>query len=330
MRNMVSTFVPGLEGLVERALPQQVPGATVLRVMSGLIQYRLGGKGTLSEIPFVNNKFACLATFPKAKGNPVDMMVQRVCQFGGNEEALRLLPPKASSFRLVCMVQGELVSVPSRQMEAAENATTAAFGLVSNRARPDVEFWINYRKEGIGYFLLRVTRHGDFQKTLKRGELRPDLAALLCLLSGPSRNDRVLDPFCGRGAILRARTHWPSRSIMGGDRSDAVLQDAARIPGVQVRLWDAADLTEVADGSVDAVITDPPWGVFEKIEDLYGFYSKIMREMRRVVTGEGRGVFLLPRDKEVDRAVATLWRVVERYPVLVSGREAQVVLALPQ
>lgn len=330
MRSMISTFVPGFESLVERAIPQQVPGAVVTRVMSGMVQYRLGGKGRLPDIPFVNNTFALLATFPKAKGNPIDMMVQRVCQFGGNEEALRLLPPNANTFRLVCMVNGELVTVNPRLMDLAENAITAAFGLVSNRARPDVEFWINYRKEGIGYFMLRVTRHSDFQKTLKKGELRPDLAAMLSLLSAPAKGDRVLDPFCGRGAILRARSFWPCASLTGGDADEEVLRDASRVRGAKIRLMDALNMTDIADSSMDCVITDPPWGAYQKMPNLYAFYSEAMRELRRVIGSEGRAVLLVPREKEVDRAMSELWYVAERYPILVSGKKAQAVLLIPQ
>lgn len=330
MRSMISTFVPGFEPLVEAVLAQQIPGAVVTRVMSGLVQYRLGGKGHLPEIPFFNNTFACLATFPKAKGSPVEMMVQRVCQFGGNDEAVKLLPPHAATFRLVCMVQGELVPVPARLMQAAEDAITTAFGLVSNRARPDVEFWINYRKEGMGFFMLRVTRHSDFQKSLKKGELRPDLASMLCLMSDPHREDRVLDPFCGRGAILRARTQWPRKSLRGGDLDGDVLRDAARVEGALAERMDALAMESIPDHSVDAVITDPPWGAYTKLEDMYAFYSRFLRELRRVLTANGRAVLLVPREKDVERALKEGWQQAAAYPVLVSGKKAQAVLVYPR
>ncbi len=330
MPNFVSTFVPGFEALVARELPRRAAGCTVDRVLEGMALYRFSGKGGLPVIPFTNNTFAVLTTFPGAKNTaPLPMMLQRMSRFGVNEEARQFLPSGARTFRVVVMLEGELVSVSPGLMTRAETLLSNAFDLRVHRARPDVEFWLNYRKEGIGFLLLRLGKHRDFQKSLKPGELRPDLAAMLCLMTHPRGGDRVLDPFCGRGAILRARAGWPSKEILGSDIDAGVLADARRT-GAKVQACDALNLTYLPDGSVDAVITDPPWGSYTELEDEAGFYARLAGEMNRVLTREGRVATLTSRGARAYRGFSAVFTAEEQYDILVSGKKARATLWLPR
>lgn len=137
------------------------------------------------------------------------------------------------------------------------------------------------------------------QRTYKRAHLpaslTPTAARALVVLSDPHRDEIVLDPMCGAGTILRERTlAMPAALVLGGD-SDAGAIGAAR-ENVRrhagVTRWDATRLP-LADRSVDAVITNPPYGRQHEAErGLERLYARALREAARVLRPGGRCVVL--------------------------------------
>jgi tRNA G10 N-methylase Trm11 len=222
----------------------------------------------------------------------------------------------------------ELVAGDRLAVARLSGAIEAATGLSFNGRSGDAEFWAMTRSGGDSYLGKRVSRHNTV-RDLPAGALRPELAALLCLISEPQAADVFLDPFAGSGAIPVARARWPYNMIFASDSDEAKMEALKRRArtGDEVKVrknspfiarpGDATALERIEDGFVDTVVTDPPWGQFDTaIKDVEGLYRAVMREMVRVVKSGGAIVMLLG-----DRDLAGhLGR-----EILVSGKKAIVV-----
>ena len=51
--------------------------------------------------------------------------------------------------------------------------------------------------------MLKLTYNRITEKSLQKGELRPELAYILAVLANLDSNKIVMDPFCGHGSIPR-------------------------------------------------------------------------------------------------------------------------------
>ncbi|MEU7892089.1 methyltransferase domain-containing protein [Nonomuraea sp. NPDC049152] len=145
------------------------------------------------------------------------------------------------------------------------------------------------------------------------GTLHPPVAAAMARLAGLERARSVLDPCCGAGTtLIEARASAPSPRYLGADLSPEAVRVAAGNTADADRIgWLVADAGRVPlpAGSVDVVLVNPPW---ERQVAAGGLLSadhdRLWRELRRVLTPQGRVVALLPDAVEppgfaVDRAI---------------------------
>ena len=122
------------------------------------------------------------------------------------------------------------------------------------------------------------------------GTILPEVSRAIVNLCEIRSNDLVLDPFCGTGGILVEASMIGAR-VIGIDVQEPML------PGAEMNLedygseyhvlcGDACNLP-IADHSVDAVVTDPPYGrsavvMAESVESLYmGALFEIYRVLKR-------------------------------------------------
>ena len=110
--------------------------------------------------------------------------------------------PNAKTFRIITSDENEFVSVDKKLLAKIESKIIRLKGikLEVDLHRPQIEFWFLRRSENIGFFMLRLTKN-IINKKLPAGELRPELAYILCYLSEPDKSDIFLDPFAGYGSI---------------------------------------------------------------------------------------------------------------------------------
>jgi hypothetical protein len=92
---------------------------------------------------------------------------------------------------------------------------------------------------------------------------------------------------------------------------------------------DARDLPSVSAASVDAIVTDPPWGEHDRLGEPYPlFASAVAHAIRRVLRpGTGRFVILIGRRRVADlRAALLAHDLVPRreHEILVNGHPATV------
>jgi tRNA G10 N-methylase Trm11 len=117
-----------------------------------------------------------------------------------------------------------------------------------------------------------------------KGELRPELANLLCWISDPNKKDVFLDPFAGSGAIPIERAKaFPYQKIIASDINADLFDKLKKrfhktTNKITIGKWDALHLTALIDESIDKIVTDPPWGLFSHQEiDLKAFYTNMLR-----------------------------------------------------
>ncbi|MFI6733316.1 RNA methyltransferase [Nonomuraea sp. NPDC050451] len=161
-----------------------------------------------------------------------------------------------------------------------------------------------------------------------RGTLHPPVAAAMAALARLGEAGTVLDPCCGAGTtLIEAHALASGARLLGFDHDPAALRAAtanaragsgggatadARVGGGGGAAfgWGVADggRIPVADGSVDRVLVNPPWGRQVPPRGLLARdLGPLWREVRRVLAGDGLAVALVhdgvPRGFVLEEAV---------------------------
>lgn len=136
----------------------------------------------------------------------------------------------------------------------------------------------------------RPLHRRDYKVASVAGSLHPPLAAAMAYLAEPK--GLVLDPCCGAGTtLIEARAIAPDARLLGLDRSpEAAGAAAANGPGLSWAVADAGRLP-LPSGSVDRVLVNPPW---QRQVRLAGDGHRLWAELRRVLAGDGTVVALVP------------------------------------
>ena len=328
--------ISGTEDICAQILARRLKDLCGLSLSGGSVDFTTAVPYSDLNLFCFNNIFRVLYTAPAAPtpeglagflrslpSAPVDWL------------ACRDNPRGARTFRLVSSCCGQLVSVPKKAKASLEEKLRAESCLRPDRSLPDSEFWTMVRSDGQGWLLKRLSRHKAYDKLLSPGELHPELAYMLCWLSDPKPGDIICDPFCGHGAIPRERCRrFPYSEIFAFDTEERRLASARRkLPrrgNVHIKKQDALKLTEVlAPGTVDAFVTDPPWGLYQDVGmSLEEFYSRALAEMSACLKPGGRIVLLTAAKDALPAALKSApgLSLAGRYDILVSGKKAGILL----
>jgi 23S rRNA G2445 N2-methylase RlmL len=331
-----STFITGFGDLIKDIIPRQLPGATIETLLDGLVVYRSSAPDTeIQKLRFFNNSFLVLGQSRCSGQQNVEQHVKRLFDKAQLKPAASVVARKGiRTFRVIVSKENSTVAIAPKLMVGFEKNIARQLKLHVNRSLPDIEFWFLIRSEGLCLFGLRLTAIGK-QRTRKyaQGELRQELAHLLCVLSEPCGDDLFLDPFCGSGAIVLERlNHFPYKQIWAGDIDPehvaALQRRTASRKNVRIAQLDALNLTGMASHSLNKIVTDPPWGFFKATElDFSAFYERMLSEFRRVLSPGGVAVVLVGRKEEFESALASAredFRLLQNYNILVSGKKAGV------
>lgn len=290
----------------------------------------------IQNLPFVTNSFSIIKGFEQ--GSEASISDMAISILDDRSLNLKIPVPYASrnTFRIITSVANQLVPVDSNLLQLLEHRISTKTGLKSNRAKPDFEFWLTQRSEGYGFFGFRLSYHKAYDKSLQKGELRPELANVLCRLSEPRPNELFLDPFCGSGAIpIQRAKFFPKGLVIASDINEQkinALKSRIKALGltkrVVVRCDDALNLTRYQPDSIHKIVTDPPWGHYMQMSSPIGeFYALMLREFNRILRPNGRSIIVtgetLALDNSLDRLSSRL-TLVKRFNILLSGKKASV------
>ena len=160
------------------------------------------------------------------------------------------------------------------------------------------------------------------------GSLKPSVAAALLMLAHVSPGITVLDPCGGAGTIL-IEAALMGAYAQGGDIDAGAIAAAKRnasAAGVEidVQQWDARALP-LADGSVERIVTNMPWGRQVEVEKpLWQLYRDACAEMERVLADGGRIVVLTNVPQLVTFANLTIEKQIE---ISLFGQQPTIVIA---
>ena len=290
----------------------------------------------IQNLPFVTNSFYIIKSFaPRAAGSISDMAMKIIDDRGlGLNLPVRYGP--RNTFRVITSVANQLVQLDGDLMQKLEHRITNKTGLRTNRAKPDFEFWLSQRSEGYGFFAFRLSYHKAYDKILQKGELRPELANILCRLSKPLPDELFLDPFCGSGAIpIQRAKFFPKGLVIASDIDEQKvdsLKNRIKALGltkrVVVRRDDALNLTRYQPGSIHKIVTDPPWGHFTQMSSpITDFYACMLTEFSRVLRPGGRSIIVTGETLALENGLDILpsrLTVAQRFNILLSGKKAGV------
>ncbi|MFT4921938.1 MAG: tRNA (guanine10-N2)-dimethyltransferase [Haloarculaceae archaeon] len=190
-------------------------------------------------------------------------------------------------------VRGQ-TGVDTQRAEREMGQTLVDRGFAVDLDDPDNELRVFFAEGGcaVGWLVAESVRDYGTRKPTDRpffqpGSMDPLLARALANAAGARPGATVLDPMCGTGGIL-VEAGLVGAQVLGTD-TQAKMVDGSRENlahfldgGYHVARGDARSLP-VADGSVDAVVFDAPYGRQSKIEgQLDSLVFEALQEARRV------------------------------------------------
>ena len=206
----LSTFIIGFNKVIKNNLSLSIKISKVDLLLDGLIVYQSSADiKQISKVNYLNNTFAVLKKFNKSNTKSIDKMLKDILS---DNKIFKVIPKyvsKRSSFRIIISKENQLVSTNRGLLKSIEDKISRNRNFYPNRLKPEIEFWLLMRSEGMAFFCMRLTKKPNQEKYLEKGELRPELASILCLISEPKDDDIFMDPFCGYGAIPIQRLFVP-------------------------------------------------------------------------------------------------------------------------
>lgn len=340
----VATCAAGFEQVVVELLNRETKShINVLLAEDGLLYFSADlSPQIVKGLDYVNNSFQVLSTIQGTGRTGIDAILADLLRARDWMPAVkRATLGGRRTFRLVLSDENRLVSGNPSLLGQLISAVEGATRLVYRPRGGDTEFWVLRRRSGMAFFCLRLSQRSATERTLEKGQLRPELAELLCHLSEPTKRDIFMDPFAGNGGIVLTRLRHPYNMIFAFDSDENHVNQLkmnvrskaqrARARGgpVIVRVEDARTLGSINDGFIDKIVSDPPWGLYDQtLGDLVAFYRGVIREMARVTKRGGIVVLLLARTEALEQVVAEIgdgFRQERRLDILVSGKKAMVV-----
>ena len=324
MAEFISSFITGFQHVVEKNLPQILAGVKILHVFDGLIHYQYAGDShNLDKIIYFNNTFFVLKTM-KGKGLNFPSLVGAV----SSEKNYYLI--NKGTFRVRFQNENQFVKVDKNISKKAEETVLHNSKLHLDRLSPTTEIWYSIRREGFAFCGQLISKREFTEKNLNKGELRPEIAYLICCYADLNQDDVVAEPFCGYGSIpIQLIKKFRFQKLFASDIDKEKIsiniqkKQLKDNPQIELSVNDAFVLPQIIDRSVDVVITDPPWGYFEQIDDIGEFYKKMFTSFKRILKENGRMIILSARKDEIEKAALEMnVQILSSLHTLVNGKKA--------
>jgi len=344
-----AAFIPGLQNIIADVIKERLRNNEVKihKLLDGAVLFETDA--TYDKLNFFcfNNIFAVISVLEDSHtgtrrhgGNILNEHIIKVTEGINNTNVIKNNSKKFNTFRIVVSDENVPASINEKLRTEAENFIAKLSGLKVNRTLPDTEFWFLYRnennKQNFSIFMKRLTIRPSWEKTLHKGELVPPLAWVLCRLANIKHSDTVLDPFCGYGSIPEAAFkyfHITNFIACDNDNEAAKYSTARFIKRKSARGMDYEDefkfyktdfseLPMLLEGkSVDAIVTDPPWGHFKE-NGGNDFLVKMFETFDKLLKDGGRAVVLYKNDENFKNAITASFELQEQIPILLSGKKA--------
>lgn len=139
-----------------------------------------------------------------------------------------------------------------------------------------------------------------------------------------------MDPFAGYGAIpkqINKNFHFKQLYVSDINPEHIKLLKILfeNKHNVNVTLRNALNMQDIKDNMIDLIITDPPWGYYEKIDNIEHFYIDMFKEFCRVIKKNGKLVILSARKDEFELVLSKQKYIIsEKIDTLINGKKASI------
>ena len=330
MAEFVSTFTTGFKKVVEKNLPEIVSGCKILNIYDGIVHYKFNGNShDLEKVVYFNNTFFVIKSWCNFSGN-FSTMVNDFCS-----ENKYLLISKGS-FRTRFVRENQFEKIDKKLVIKVEENVLKRSKLKIDRVSPSTEIWFDIRREGFAFCGQLISKREFTEKNLNKGELRPELAYLMCCFAELKENDVIAEPFCGYGSIpiqLAKKFRFLHLYVSDIDEEKITALKEKKYfkqnDFVSIEVQDAFSLKQIKDNSVDVIISDPPWGYFEDVGDIALFYDKMFSSFKRILKNDGKMIILSARKDELEYAAEkNNYKIIERVDTLINGKKACVYMII--
>lgn len=330
MAEFVSTFTTGFKKVVEKNLPEIVSGCKILNIYDGIVHYKFNGNShDLEKVVYFNNTFFVIKSWCNFSGN-FSTMVNDFC----NENKYLLI--SKGSFRTRFVRENQFEKIDKKLVIKVEENVLKRSKLKIDRVSPSTEIWFDIRREGFAFCGQLISKREFTEKNLNKGELRPELAYLMCCFAELKENDVIAEPFCGYGSIpiqLVKKFHFLHLYVSDIDEEKITALKEKKYfkqnDFVSVEVQDAFSLKQIKDNSVDVIISDPPWGFFEDVGDISLFYDKMFCSFKRILKNDGKMIILSARKDELEYAAEkNNYKIIEKVDTLVNGKKSCVYMII--
>lgn len=311
----LSIFTTGFSEVVHDALMTSCQDCTIQTIEDGMVIYSSFEKPAIvQKMRFLNNSFVLLAHAKSHPDSGVEKTIGKLLKKVKITTALNYAPiSEAHNFGIVISKENEMITIEKSAREVVEQQFSKMLKMPVEKTKPGVEIWFMFRRGDDAYCGLRFTGLArDSKVHREKGELKRELANLMCLLSEPTVNDIVLDPFSGWGAIpIERAIAFPYTQIIAGEKDTEAVSKLQKRVGendvkIEVCALDATSMPSIESNSVSTIITDPPWGMHDmQGTDFIEFYTKMLNEFLRVLRSPGTIILLTGRKREFEKAVDT-------------------------
>ena len=317
MKTYFATFIPGLSEAIKEALLKDCPKIEILKFFESSILFKSEDEYQhVVSLPYINNVFLVANHLHFDRNKKAGSIAKELLK---DAQFKQFIPnTKNVSFRIMIQKGADLIHIPREFSGKIIDKITQQTGFVFAPLKASVEYWFLIRNEGLAILGIKLTNlirrsPGDNQQ----GKLQPEIANILNFLSEPHKDDVYLDPFAGYGSLAKDRILFnPYKHIYLSDIEKPLVERLRKLNSdkVTVQLSDALHLDYLKDKSVNKVVTDPPWGVYE-----------MKNEMQRVVKTNGIIIILTARFKEFEKALLqTTLHLFKKYSTLVNGKKATI------
>jgi len=334
-----ASFASGMQYIVKDILEKQIPDINIYQLFDGVVLFETEKTYDKLNMYCFNNIFSVI-TFTKRMKGDIESFIKQIVNSKLQDKIISNNNKKYNTFRIITSSENQLISVNNVLKNKLENLISSQSNLKLNRSNSDAEFWILSRTEGFFYFLKRLTKHTSYEKILKKGELHPEIAFLMNWFAEANKNDILLDPFCGNGSIpLKRALHFPTKQIFAFDIDKTMInivknkitekKSLSNMSNIVIKQVDILNLDKILqEESVDKIVTDPPWGLYEKMKmEISEFYKLSISKMEKVLRIGGIMVLLIGRQIDIEKILLEYSKLslLQNYCVLVSGKKANLI-----
>ena len=337
MRTYFVTFTPGFSEVVTDTLKNNIHSIEITNIYESSLLIRTDmNYADISSLSYLNNVFLVLSFIPSISREVLNGTVVKQVYKKADISilfSLKSIFPTVKTMRIMIQKGSELIHIPKDFTKKITSSLSEQTKLTYSPESADIEFWFLIRNEGFAVMGIKHASKKTLYPDIKEGQLKPGIAHLLNLLSEPSENDNYLDPFAGNGALpINRCQHFPYKHIFLSDKDKTLTQELRRLffnkKNITINHADALHLRYLQDKSVNKIVSDPPWGIYQMQNINYeDFYKSMLTEMVRVLKAKGLIIILTAKTNEFENALFHLrdqLELLKKYSTLINGKKASV------